>query len=118
MLNLSDNELDNLSREAAEKFEPAENAQSWNKLEQLLDKNLGKPSPVPKIIKPSMPFIYTGAILIAISAIYFLTKSKKDIHNSTLQNLAVTNQEQSNKNLQPDSSSVAFLNKKQETRDK
>ena len=121
MLNLSDNELDKLSREAAEKFEPAENAQSWNKLEQLLDKNLGKPSPVPKITKPGIPFIYSGAILIAISAIYFLTKSKKDINNSTLQNSATINQQQSNKNSQRDSNSVVLLNnlnKKQETRDK
>jgi hypothetical protein len=85
MLNLSDNELDELSREAAEKFEPASDAQSWNKLEQLLDANLGTPKPIPKTIRPGTIFMYSGAILIAVSLTYFLIKTKKNNQNSTPQ---------------------------------
>ncbi|HSZ86782.1 MAG TPA: hypothetical protein VK787_12185 [Puia sp.] len=106
MLNLSDNELDDLSREAAEKFEPAGNAQSWNKLEQLLDKNLGTPKPIPKTIRPGTIFMYSGAILIAASLTYFLTKSKKNNQNSTPQISTIINKKQE------------IRNKAQETRDK
>ena len=92
MWNLSDNELDDLSRKAAEKFEPAENAQSWNKLQQLLDKNLGTPTPIPKTIRPGTIFMYSGAILIAVSLTYFLIKTKKNNQNSTPQISTIINQ--------------------------
>src|ERR1700722_14112813 len=94
MWNLSDNELDDLSRKAAEKFEPAENAQSWNKLQQLLDKNLGTPTPIPKTIRPGTIFMYSGAILIAVSLTYFLIKTKKNNQNSTPQVSTIINQKQ------------------------
>src|SRR5579862_1838181 len=98
MLKLSDNELDDFSREAAEKFEPAGNAQSWDKLEQLLDKNLGKPTPIPKTIRPGTIYLYSGAILIAVSVTYFLIKSKKNNQNSTPQDSALIHQQSSAKN--------------------
>jgi len=97
MSNLSDNELDRLSREAAENFEPAGNVQSWNKLEQLLDKNLGKPAPVPRTIRPGTVLLYSGAILVAVSLTYFLIKTNKNNHNSTL-TPSITNQQPSRGN--------------------
>src|SRR5579871_6884483 len=112
MSNLSDNELDKLSREAAEKFEPAEDAQSWNRLEQLLDKNLGKPSPVPKLIRPGIPLIYSGAILLVIGLSYYLIKTKKDNQNSTLKNFTLKSQPAENKTLRTDSATLVLSDKK------
>ncbi len=81
MLNLSDKELDRLSREAAEKYEVGQDHASWHKLEQLLDKELGRPSPISKLPGPRTPFLYAPAIIILIGATYFLLKPSK--HNST-----------------------------------
>src|ERR1700683_3602445 len=97
MLNLSDNELDKLSREAAEKFEPAKNAQSWNKLQQLLDKNLGKPTHIPKTIRPGTILLYSGAMLIAVTITYFLINSKKNNKISTPQISTIIDQKASKK---------------------
>src|ERR1700729_1564106 len=117
MLNLSDNELDDLSREAAEKFEPAENAQSWSKLEQLLDHHLGKPTPIPKTIRPGTIFMYSGAILIVASVTYFLTKIKKNNLNSPLQTSTITNQKPSANDIaRKDSKAVVLDNKNQTQR--
>ncbi|HLX90319.1 MAG TPA: hypothetical protein VKR32_01470 [Puia sp.] len=95
MSNLSDNELDKLSQEAAENFEPADSGQAWNKLEQLLDKHLGKPAPVPRAIRLGTALMYPGALVIAIVASYFITKAKKNKHNSTLTVSATTHPRQS-----------------------
>ena len=86
MPNLSDKELDRLSREAAEKYEVDQHFGTWNKLEELLNKELGKPStPIPRIAKPGIRFLYVpAAILIAGIATYFLIKPTKHNINSTL----------------------------------
>jgi hypothetical protein len=109
MLNLSDSELDKLSREAAENFEPAENVQSWNKLGQLLDKNLGMPAPVPRQWSPGRALIYCGTVLLAIAFTYFLTKSNKNNQTST-QNLALKNRQQTDKGAIADSTVRRMVN--------
>ncbi|MES1220428.1 MAG: hypothetical protein ABUT20_33310, partial [Bacteroidota bacterium] len=88
MPNLSDKELDWLSREAAEKYEVEERIGTWNKLEELLNKELGKPStPIPKIPKYGTPFFYVPvAILLTGLTSYFLLKPTKHNENSTLKN--------------------------------
>src|SRR5580704_11186464 len=117
MSNLSDNELDKLSREAAEKYEPAENAQSWNKLEQLLDKNLGKPSPVPRLAKPGMPILYTGIILLAVATSYLLIKTIRNSQNFTPKiNASNTPQSQGNNISRKDSSTLILKDKRDEPR--
>jgi len=49
MLNLSDKELDRLSREAANQHDPGDlvGPQSWERLELRLDKELGRIGPSP-----------------------------------------------------------------------
>ena len=86
MLNLSDKELDRLSREAAEKFEVEQDPTAWQRLEQLLDKELGRSSPVPKFSRPGLPFIYTPAVILLISATYFIIKSSNHKINATQSN--------------------------------
>lgn len=117
MLNLSDKELDNLSREAAENFEPAENVQSWNKLGQLLDKNLGAPAPVPRPWSSGTSLIYYGAILIAIAFTYFLTKSNKNNQTST-RTLTLNNHQQTGKGTILDSNLSAIGNSKLQNQSK
>jgi len=88
MPSLSDKELDRLSREAAENYEVEQHSGTWNKLEQLLNKELGKPStPIPKLAKPGTTFFYVpAAILLVGLATYFLLKPTKHNSNSTLKN--------------------------------
>ena len=64
MLIPSDKELDRLSREAAEQYEPDESISSWEKLEARLDTELGKPT-VPSARRFGRgPIGYTAIILL------------------------------------------------------
>ncbi len=84
MLNLSDKDLDRLSREAAEQFEAEQDPMGWQKMEQLLDKELGRPSPLPKFSVRGKPFLYVPALAVVIGSIYFILKPSKHTSNSTL----------------------------------
>ncbi|MBS1934457.1 MAG: outer membrane beta-barrel protein [Bacteroidetes bacterium] len=88
MPSLSDKELDRLSREAAENYEVEQHFGAWNRLEELLNKELGKPStPIPKVAKPGTTLFYVpAAILLVGLATYLITKSVKHNSNSTLKN--------------------------------
>jgi len=72
MLNLSDKELDRLSREAAEKYEVGHDPDEWPKLEQMLDQELGRSSPIPKLPGPRIRFLYAPALLLLIGTAYFI----------------------------------------------
>jgi hypothetical protein len=79
MLTPSDKELDRLSREAAEQFEPDETISSWEKLEPRLDTDLGR-SPVPSSRRFGRgPIGYTALILLITGASYFLYKQDRKI---------------------------------------
>jgi len=74
MLNLSDNELDRLSREAASEYDPGviTNPGAWKKLEHRLDGDLGR-------IRPNLfrsirrfPFYYAPALLFLAGISYYL----------------------------------------------
>ncbi len=78
MFNLSDKELDRLSREAADLYEAKKNTSSWEALEQRLDKELGSP-PGPSVPPPrgiAIPFAYVSMIVLMIGAGYLIFKSK------------------------------------------
>jgi len=84
MLIPSDKELDRLSREAAEQYEPDESISSWEKLEARLDTELGKPT-VPSARRFGRgPIGYTAIILLITGASYFLLKQDSKMHSITL----------------------------------
>ena len=74
MLNPSDKELDRLSREAAEHFEPDMSSLSWEKLSQRLDTELGRQSPPSTRRFGRGPMGYSLLILAVTGLTYFLLK--------------------------------------------
>ena len=79
MLNLSDKELDRLSREAAQEHDPGDviGPQSWEKLEIHLDKDLGRVNPNPFRGIRRLPFYYAPAILLILGVGYYFVKQSK-----------------------------------------
>lgn len=85
MLNLSDNELDRLSREAASQHEPGDllGPQSWERLELRLDKELGRSGPDPSSGGRGLrgfrrlPFQYAPVILLIVGVSYYFVKQAK-----------------------------------------
>ncbi len=77
MLNLSDKDLDRISREAAEQYEP-DDFTSWEKLEQLLDKEPGNAPPAPPSQRFGIaPIFYSVLFIVLIGSTYFFVKHKK-----------------------------------------
>jgi hypothetical protein len=77
MLNLSDKELDRLSKEAAQEYEPGEvlGPNAWERLEIRLDSDLGRYGPNPLRQIRRFPFYYAPALLLVLIGIsYFLVK--------------------------------------------
>lgn len=105
MSNLSDKELDRLSREAAERYQPDEDISSWEKLVQLLDGELpNQPLARPPRSGPS-PIFYGALVLLISSATFFIIKSRNNRVDSTLKTEAVQsakqNVEKANASSQP-----------------
>src|SRR6185503_11902852 len=81
MLNLSDNELDRLSREAAAQHDPGDltGPQSWERLELRLDKELGRAGPdMPRGIRGirRLPFQYAPVLLLVVGVTWYFVKAK------------------------------------------
>src|SRR5450432_1875530 len=96
MFNLSDKELDRLSRKAADAYEVENNTSSWDALEQRLDKELGT-SPNPSVPSPrsfTFPFAYTSLIILLIGTSYFLLKSGKNSTVANKKNYSLTSKQQ------------------------
>jgi hypothetical protein len=74
MLNLSDKELDRLSREAAGQFETDENISAWEKLEQQLDQEIGTISTPPPSGAGRMAISYISLILLLAGLSFFFIK--------------------------------------------
>src|SRR5580658_1989068 len=76
MLNLSDKELDRLSKEAAQEYEPGEvlGSQSWERLEVRLDNTPGGVNPNPLRHFRRFPFYYAPALLVLIGVSYYFVK--------------------------------------------
>src|SRR6516162_2099511 len=66
MLNLSDNDLDRLSREAAEHFTPDDTESSWEKLSAILDREIGKEPPISVVRYRFSPIVFAILILLLI----------------------------------------------------
>jgi len=78
MLNLSDKELDRLSREAAQEHDPGDvlGPQAWDRLEWRLDRELGRvgSNPIRGRGFRRFPFYYAPAILLILSVTYYLIR--------------------------------------------
>jgi hypothetical protein len=75
MSNLSDKEIDRLSRDAAEFYEPGESTISWNKLEQKLAAEMPERPPDSIRFGRISPFIWGTAIMIVAGiSIYSIKK--------------------------------------------
>jgi len=80
MFNLSDKELDRLSRKAADAYEVENNTSSWEVLQQRLDKELA-PSPKPSIPSSRIfrfPFSFASVVILLVGISYFLLKPNKN----------------------------------------
>jgi hypothetical protein len=82
-LNLSDKELDRLSREAAQEHDPGDvlGSRSWEKLEPRLDRDLGKSGPNPLRGVRRFPFYYVPAILLVAGVFYIVKQSHSSKQN-------------------------------------
>jgi hypothetical protein len=79
MLNLSDKELDRLSREAAQEYDPGDLSEmrGWERLEVHLDRDLGKVGPNPIRGIRRFPFFYAPAILLILGVSYYFVRSNR-----------------------------------------
>jgi hypothetical protein len=80
MFNLSDKELDRLSREAASAYDPGEpaGAGSWDMLKLNLDKELGKAGPNPLHAIRRIPFYYAPVIVLLAGVSYYFIRHGKN----------------------------------------
>src|SRR6266566_2621831 len=87
MLNLSDKELDRLSREAASAHDPGEptGAGSWPMLERRLDKELGRVTPNHNPLRGfrRLSFYFAPAVLLLVGVSYYFIKQGKNNDRST-----------------------------------
>jgi len=79
MLNLSDKDLDRMSREAASEHDPGDivGPRSWDKLEIRLDRHLGHVTPRPVRGFYRLPFYYAPVVLLILGASYYFIKNHK-----------------------------------------
>ena len=79
MLNLSDKELDRLSREAASEHDPGDivGPKSWDKLEVRLDRHLGHVTPHVGRGFYRLPFYYAPIVLLIVGAAYYFTRNHR-----------------------------------------
>jgi hypothetical protein len=79
MLNLSDKELDRLSREAAQEYDPGDvsGTRGWERLEVHLDRDLGKIGPDPIRGIRRFPFFYAPAILLILGVSYYFVRPNR-----------------------------------------
>lgn len=96
MFNLSDKELDRLSRKAADAYEVENNTSSWEALEQRLNKELGTP-PSPSVPSSRIfrfPFAFASAIILLVGTGYFLLKPGKTTRANDKKNYSILHQQQ------------------------
>ncbi len=79
MLNLSDKDLDRLSREAASEHDPGDvvGPESWDKLEIHLDRHLGHV--IPHAVRGfyRLPFYYAPVVLLILGASYYFIRNHR-----------------------------------------
>ncbi len=84
MSNLSDKDIDRLSREAAEHYEPDDSMMSWSKIEQQLFQQI--PERPPDMHSPFrvQPLVWGPAVLLLTGITYFIVKNTTYRKHSTL----------------------------------
>src|ERR1700742_1597973 len=85
MLNLSDKELDRLSREAAQEHDPGDvlGPRSWERLEPRLDGDLGKFSPNPMRAVRRLPFYYASAFILLLGVTAYFVRQNSKTHQGS-----------------------------------
>jgi len=88
MLNLSDKDLDRLSRDAAGEYDPGNivGPRSWEKLEMQLDRHLGHITPRHVRGFHRLPFYYAPVVLLLVGASYYFIrnhKTQKDVSSGS-----------------------------------
>jgi hypothetical protein len=91
MLNLSDKEIDRLSREAADSYEPGDSSLSWSKLEQKLAQQMPERPPDGFRFGRINPFVWGPAIILLAGASFFFIKNVIYSQHST-RNIQTVNQ--------------------------
>ncbi|MDP9042789.1 MAG: hypothetical protein M3N30_12475, partial [Bacteroidota bacterium] len=92
MSNLSDKEIDRLSREAADSYEPDDSSLSWSRLEQKLIKEMPERPPDGFHFGRINPYVWAPAAILIAGVSFFFFKntiySKHSTRNSTTVNQA------------------------------
>jgi hypothetical protein len=83
MSNLSDKDLDRLSREAADSYEPDSSSLSWSKLEQKLAQQMPERPPDGFRFGRMNPFIWSSAIILISGITFYITKNLNHSKDST-----------------------------------
>jgi hypothetical protein len=76
MSNLSDKEIDRLSREAAESYEPDHSSLSWSRLEQMLTEQMPERPPDGFRFGRINPYIWGPAVVLFAGLSFYLIKTK------------------------------------------
>jgi hypothetical protein len=90
MSNLSDKEIDRLSREAADSYEPDDSFLSWSRLEQKLIQQMPERPPDGFRFGRINPYIWGPAIVLLAGASFFLIKNNFYSQHSTRNNQTLT----------------------------
>ena len=75
MSNLSDKEIDRLSREAADSYEPNDSSLSWSRLEQKLAQQMPERPPDGFRFGRMNPYVWGPAIILLAGASFFFIKN-------------------------------------------
>lgn len=83
MSNLSDKEIDRLSREAADSYEPDDSTLSWSRLEQKLDQTMPERPPDRFRFGRMNPYVWGPAVILLAGASFFAIKNIRYSQHST-----------------------------------
>jgi hypothetical protein len=90
MSNLSDKEIDRLSREAADFYEPDDSSLSWSRLEQKLSDQMPERPPDRFRFGRINPYVWGSALVLVASVSFFMVKNIIYSKHSTRHNQTVT----------------------------
>jgi hypothetical protein len=86
MSNLSDKEIDRLSREAADSYEPDTSSLSWTRLEQKLKEQMPERPPDGFQFGRINPYLWGPAVVLLAGASFFFIKNNTYSKHSTRTN--------------------------------
>ena len=86
MSNLSDKELDRLSREAADSYEPDSSSLSWSRLEQKLIEQMPERPPDVFRFGQVRPWVWAPAVVLVAGISFYIIKNSFYSQHSTRKN--------------------------------